>query len=123
MSATLGIGNSARCELTKPSLEKALWAAASRVESSPTAVAMMHSRGCSPAPARSAANRYDGPGRRFVGSGPSAWNPMLWRRSSVGERPRQAARTSGLTMCNGRAPAIRRHRSSAMVRVWLASVS
>ena len=59
-----------------PSLEKALCAAASRDESSPTAVAMMQMRGCVPARASSAASRYEGPGRRFDGSGPSAWNPM-----------------------------------------------
>ena len=44
-SGTLGMGNSVRWELTMPSLENALWTAASRVESSPTAVAMMQMRG------------------------------------------------------------------------------
>ena len=40
-----------------PSLENALCAAANRAASSPTAVAMMQMRGCSPARARSAASR------------------------------------------------------------------
>ena len=40
-----------------PSFENALWAAARRDESSPTAVAMMQMRGCAPAWARSAASR------------------------------------------------------------------
>jgi hypothetical protein len=59
----------------------------------------------------------------FWGSGPSGWKPMLvammvgWRALTSGRR------TSGLTMCSGRAPAMSRHRSSAMVAVWLDSVS
>ncbi len=57
MSGTLGIGNSVRCELTKPSLENALCTAANLLGSSPTAVAMTQTRGWSPAPARSAASR------------------------------------------------------------------
>ncbi len=56
MSGTLGWGNNARCELTKPSLEKALCTAPSRDMSSPTAVAMTQTRGCSPARASRAAN-------------------------------------------------------------------
>ena len=55
-SGTLGIGNSVRCELMNPSLENALCTAASRDESSPTAVAMTQMRGCSPAWANSAAS-------------------------------------------------------------------
>ena len=43
----------------------------------------------------------------------------------VGPRPpaHRRSSTSGLTMLSGRAPASRRHRSSAMVVVWLDSVS
>jgi len=71
MSGTFGIGNRVRWELRKPILENALCAAARRGPSSPTAVAIMHSRGWSPAWASSAASWYEGPGRRFIGSGPS----------------------------------------------------
>ena len=108
----------------KPSLANALWSAASRARSSPTAVAMMQIRGCAPARASSAASWYDGPGRRFEGIGPSGWNPMeVAMMVGLTRRHVRNERTSGLTMCSGRAPAISRHRSSAIVRVWLDSVS
>ena len=65
MSGTFGIGKRARCELTMPSLEKALCTAARRVESSPVAVAIVQMRGCCPERARTVARTNNGPGRRF----------------------------------------------------------
>ena len=90
MSGTLGIGKRVRCELMKPSLENALWMAASQESSSPPAVAMTQMRGCAPACASSAASRYEGPGRMLAGSGPSSWKPMEvammvgWRAATSG---------------------------------------
>src|ERR1700733_7357083 len=77
MSPTLGMGKRSRWDTTMSSFEKAWCMADSHMGLSPTAVPMMHRRGWSPARANRAAREYAGPGRRFHGSAPSGWKPML----------------------------------------------